>query len=316
MRTLVTGGAGFIGSALVDRLLAEGHSVDALDDLSTGSLANLAAANSSRGGFRFELLDICDKRVEDLIVARAPEVIFHLAAQASVANSVVRPRRDAEVNVVGTLRVLDAAARAGVERVVYAASGGTLYGDLDAAELPVAEEHPYAPLTPYAISKRTAVDYLAAYRDLHGLSSCALALANVYGPRQDPSGEAGVVAIFSHDLVNGRTSVIHGDGSQTRDFVYVADAVDAFVRAGSSEVTGVVNIGTGTQTSVATLHRLLHEIAGHEGEARFAPARTGDVRHSALDPTRAQRTLGWSPVTTLASGLRAVLDEAVARSLA
>ena len=229
MRALVTGGAGFIGSNLVDRLLAEGYEVDVVDDLSTGSLGNLAGARTCGGTMRFHNLDVRSGDFVDLVRHRQPEVIFHLAAQADVRVSVDRPVFDAEVNVLGTIQVLEGArAAAATTKVVFAASGGTLYGEPEDANLPVDEHQPHRPLSPYGVSKKAAIDYLVAYRELHGLEFTALALANVYGPRQDPYGEAGVVAIFAGNLVSGRPCVVFGDGNQTRDYVYVDDVVDAF----------------------------------------------------------------------------------------
>ncbi|CAN5732894.1 UDP-glucose 4-epimerase [soil metagenome] len=255
MRALVTGGAGFIGSTLVDRLLAEGHAVDVVDNLSTGSLANLADARADR---RHELsvhqLDIRSPELVDLLVRRRPEVVFHLAAQADVRVSVARPVFDAEVNVVGSLNVLEGARAAGARKVVFASSGGTIYGDPDPADLPVTEAHPQQPVSPYGVAKKVVGDYLHAYRVLHGLEFTALALANVYGPRQDPHGEAGVVAIFAGKLLAGEPCTIFGDGSQTRDFVYVDDVVDAFVRAASRGTGVLCNIGTATETSVLHLY--------------------------------------------------------------
>ena len=233
MRVLVTGGAGFIGSNLVDRLLAEGHEVDVVDDLSTGTLANLADARGSGGAMRFHNIDVRSHDFVDLVAHRQPEVIYHLAAQADVRVSVDRPVFDAEVNILGTIQALEGARAAGGAKVVFAASGGTLYGEPDDTHIPVDEHQPHRPLSPYGVSKKSAIDYLVAYRELHGIEFSALALANVYGPRQDPHGEAGVVAIFSGNLLAGRQCVIFGDGSQTRDYVYVDDVVDAFAHRGT-----------------------------------------------------------------------------------
>ncbi len=310
MRVLVTGGAGFIGSVLVDRLLAEGHAVDVVDDLSTGSLSNLAAARASGGELRFHQLDIRAPELVDLAVRRRPEVVFHLAAQSSVASSVDRPVFDAEVNVIGSLRVLEGARAAACRKVVYAASGGTLYGEPDASELPVAESRVASPLSPYGASKAAVIGYLAAYRHLHGLDFTALALANVYGPRQDPHGEAGVVARFAACAAHGRECVIDGDGEQTRDFVYVDDVVDAFSRAASRGAGLVVNIGTGVEVSIARLHATVAAAGRSERAPRHGPARQGDVRRSALDPTRARIHLGWAPWTSLEDGVEAVLAAA------
>ncbi|MCU1493015.1 MAG: UDP-glucose 4-epimerase [Acidimicrobiaceae bacterium] len=309
MRALVTGGAGFIGSTLVDRLLAEGHAVDAVDDLSSGALANLTDARSSGGEFRFHQLDVRAPELVELFVRRRPEVVFHLAAQPSVSMSLRRPVFDADVNIVGSVQVLEGARAAGTGKVVYAASGGTLYGEADPSELPIAENHPHRPRSPYGVAKAAVVQYLSAYRELHGIEYTALALANVYGPRQDPHGEAGVVAIFASNLVEGRPCTIDGDGSQTRDFVYVDDVVDAFSRAAERGSGLLVNVGTGVQTSVAALYESMASVHGDGPSPRHGPARPADVRHSSLDPTRAAIHLGWSPWTALADGVAAVLDD-------
>jgi UDP-glucose 4-epimerase len=314
-RLLVTGGAGFIGSTLVDRLLAEGHAVDVVDDLSTGSLANLAEARSDpRADFTFHRMDICDPGLESLVERRGPEVIFHLAAQADVRVSVERPAFDAEVNVVGTLRVLEGARRAGTRKVVFAASGGTLYGEVEPADLPVRESHPQVPLSPYGVSKKAAVDYLVAYRELHAVDFTALALANVYGPRQDPHGEAGVVAIFAGKLLAGEPCTVFGDGAQTRDFVYVDDVVDAFVRAADRGGGLLLNVGTGSETSVNELYATLADAAGVQRAAVHAPPRAGELQRSALDPGRAGIHLGWESWTSLPEGCAAVLEWFARRS--
>jgi UDP-glucose 4-epimerase len=308
MRALVTGGAGFIGSVLVDRLLAEGHEVDVVDDLSTGSLANLADARAAGGkALRIHQMDIRLPELVDLAAKRKPEVVFHLAAQASVPVSVAQPLFDAHVNVLGTLNVLEAARKAGSERVVFAASGGTLYGDPGEAKLPISETQPHRPGLPYGVSKKAGLDYLVAYRELHALEFTALALANVYGPRQDPHGESGVVAIFAQRLVAGQPVTIDGDGEQTRDFVYVDDVVDAFVRGAARGGGLVLNVGTGVRTSVNEIYRTLAAAAGVETPAERGPARAGDLRHSSLDPARAAMQLGWQPWTSLEDGLAAVL---------
>jgi UDP-glucose 4-epimerase len=306
VRALVTGGAGFIGSTLVDRLLAEGHHVDVIDDLSTGSLANLADARATPGHeLTFHRLDIREAAVIELLAHRRPEVVFHLAAQADVRVSVERPAFDAEVNVIGTLNVLEGARAAGSRKVVFAASGGTLYGEPE--KLPVPESHPQRPLSPYGVSKKAACDYLAAYRELHGIEFTALALANVYGPRQDPHGEAGVVAIFAGRLLAGEPCTIFGDGNQTRDFVYVDDVVDAFARAAQKGSGLLMNIGTGVETSVNQLYLTMAAAAGTDAPAAYAPARAGELARSALDPSRAGIHLGWTPWTTPEAGAAEVL---------
>jgi UDP-glucose 4-epimerase len=308
MRALVTGGAGFIGSALVDRLLAEGHEVDVVDDLSTGSLSNLAEARKAGGkALRIHQLDIRVPELVELVALRRPEVVFHLAAQASVPASVARPIFDAEVNVLGTLNVLEGARSAGSDRVVFAASGGTLYGDPDVSKQPIPETMAHRPLSPYGVSKKSAIDYLVAYRELHAVEFTALALANVYGPRQDPHGESGVVAIFARRLVAAQPITIFGDGEQTRDFVYVDDVVDAFVRASARGGGLVCNVGTGRGTSVNEIHRVLAEAAKVDTPAEHGPPRAGDVRHSSLDVGRAAMQLGWQAWTSLETGLEATL---------
>jgi UDP-glucose 4-epimerase len=309
MRTMVTGGAGFIGSTLVDRLLAEGHEVDVVDDLSSGSLANLADARAAAGrALTIHQLDIRLPETQELIARRRPAVIFHLAAQIDVRVSVDRPVFDADVNVMGSLRVLEGARAAGTDRVVFAASGGTLYGDVDPADLPVRESHPQRPMSPYGVSKKAVIDYLAAYRELHALEYCALALANVYGPRQDPHGEAGVVAIFAAALAEGRPATIYGDGEQTRDYVYVDDVVDAFARAATRGGGLVCNVGTGQETSVNELYRTMAAAAGVDAAPLHAAARPGELLRNALDANRAALHLGWRPWTSLPDGTAAVID--------
>jgi UDP-glucose 4-epimerase len=311
MRALVTGGAGFIGSALVDRLLAEGHEVDVVDDLSTGSLSNLAEARAAGGkALRIHQLDIRVPEMVELVARRRPSVVFHLAAQSSVPVSVARPMFDAEVNVLGTLNVLEGARAAAADRVVYAASGGTLYGEPDVSKLPIPETLAHRPLSPYGVSKKSAIDYMVAYREMHAVEFTALALANVYGPRQDPHGESGVVAIFAQHLMANETVSIFGDGEQTRDFVYVDDVVDAFVRASARGGGLICNVGTGKGTSVNEIYRILAEAAGVDTPPErppMPPARAGDVRHSSLDPARAAMQLGWQAWTTVETGLAATL---------
>ena len=312
MDALVTGGAGFIGSTLVDRLLGDGHSVDAIDDLSTGSLSNLCEAKLHER-FRFFQVDIRNPKLVQLISDRRPEVIFHLAAQSSVSSSVEDPALDAEINILGTLRVLDAARAAQVRKVVFAASGGTIYGSAELADLPLLEGHPQGPTSPYGISKRAAVDYLRTYRELYGLEFTALALANVYGPRQDPYGEAGVVAAFSKNLVSERPSTINGDGEQTRDFVFVDDVVSAFCQAAAQGDGLLVNIGSGEQTSVNLLYETMAQANGGGLPAQHGPARNGEVRFSALDPRLAGEALSWKPTIPLSEGVSRVLDAAAKR---
>lgn len=309
MRALVTGGAGFIGSTLVDRLLAEGHEVDVVDDLSSGSMANLADARANPDHrFNFHRLDIRDSDLVGLIERRKPEVIFHLAAQIDVRISVADPVRDAMINVIGSLNVLEGARCAGTRKVVFASSGGTIYGEVADEDLPTRESHPQVPLSPYGITKKVVGDYLIAYRALYQMEFSALALANVYGPRQDPHGEAGVVAIFAGRLLSGEPCTIFGDGSQTRDYVFVDDVVDGFVRAADKGDGLIINIGTGVETSVTDLSSTMAKVAGVDAPPALAPARPGELARSALDAGRAEMQLGWKPWTDLATGSAAVLD--------
>lgn len=307
MRAVVTGGAGFIGSTLVDRLLADGHEVAAIDNLATGNLANLVGA-SATGRFEFVELDVRDASVSDVLERLRPEVVFHLAAQADVRVSVDRPLFDAEVNVLGGLNVIAAARAAGSRKVVVASSGGTIYGDPDPADLPVDESHSQHPISPYGVAKKVIDDYLFAFRYLHGTQYVSLALANVYGPRQDPHGEAGVVAIFAGRLLADEPCTVFGDGEQTRDFVYVDDVVDAFARAADRGEGVRCNIGTGVETSVNTLYRTMADAAGVAAGPVYAPARTGELQRSSLNPTRAGTELGWRPTTSLRDGSLATLD--------
>lgn len=308
MKCLVTGGAGFIGSTLVDRLLAEDHEVDVIDDLSTGSLGNLASARAEGGkGFRFHQADIRAGEVVDVISRIRPDVVFHLAAQADVRVSVARPVFDAEVNIIGSLNVLEGARAGGASKVVFASSGGTIYGDPPSAALPIKESQAQTPLSPYGVAKKTVGDYLRAYRELHDLEYTALALANVYGPRQDPHGEAGVVAIFAERLLAGETCKVFGTGEQTRDFVFVDDVVDAFARAAERAGGLLLNIGTGVETSVNQLYAVMAAVTGRRGSPERAEARPGELARSSLDPAKASIHLGWKPWTSLEDGLAAVV---------
>jgi UDP-glucose 4-epimerase len=307
VKALVTGGAGFIGSTLADRLLAEGWEVDVVDDLSTGSLANLADARSlGSRKFSFHRLDVRSPAVTDFITHREPEVIFHLAAQADVRVSVARPVFDAEVNILGTLNICQGAIAARTRKVVFAASGGTLYGTPE--HLPVREDHPQRPESPYGVAKKASVDYLHYYREIHGLEYSALAFANVYGPRQDPHGEAGVVSIFTGLMLDRTRPTIFGDGKQTRDFVFVDDVVDALVRASDKGGGLIINIGTGVETSVQELYDAIARGVGFTGDPNHSPARPGEVERSSLDPSRAEAQLGWKPWTDLDDGVGRTLD--------
>ncbi|MFN2558016.1 MAG: NAD-dependent epimerase/dehydratase family protein [Nitriliruptorales bacterium] len=312
---LVTGGAGFIGSHLTDRLLLEGYRVVVIDDLSTGKLDNLAAARTSAPGrFEFHRLDLLDRRFDDVVAKHLPEVICHLAAQMNVRASVVDPFHDARVNVLGTLAVLEAARRHGVPKVVFTTSGGCIYGEPAEHELPVREDRSGHAHSPYGASKRCGEEYLRTYRSLYGIEWTSLALANVYGPRQDPLGEAGVVAIFAERMLAGLPVVIYGDGEQTRDFVYVDDVVQAFMLAIERGANERFNIGTGERTSVNALYRALAATTGYVAAPVYAPERAGELRHNSLDISKAADLLGWEPWTTLGEGLASTLAATGGRS--
>jgi UDP-glucose 4-epimerase len=301
VRTLVTGAAGFIGSTLVDRLLADGHDVLGVDDLSSGRSTNLGLAERS-ASFEFAKADIVDADLIALFAETKPEVVFHLAAQISVSQSVVDPQFDSTVNVVGTVRVAEAARRSGVRKVVHTSSGGSIYGVPPV--YPTGEDVPVNPASPYAASKVCGEVYLNMYRNLYGVDCSHIAPANVYGPRQDPHGEAGVVAIFSRALLSGGTTKIFGDGSDTRDYVFVDDVVDAFVRASGEAGGGQrFNVGTGVETSTRALHSVIAAAVGAEDAPEFHPPRLGDVKRSQLDNGRAAAVLGWSPKVKLTEGV-------------
>jgi UDP-glucose 4-epimerase len=297
MRVVVTGGAGFIGSHLTDGVLARGGRVTVVDDLSSGRAerldrrVELVTASVTDGG-----------RLRELVLGREPEVIFHLAAQIDVRRSVSDPVADAEVNVLGTINVLESARAVGA-RVVLASTGGAIYGMT--APIPSSEQVAPRPQAPYGTAKFCAEQYLELYNRLHGTRHSALRLGNVYGPRQDPAGEAGVVAIFCGLAVRGLRPTIFGDGTQTRDYVYVGDVVEAFLLAAASEQAGTWNIGTGTETSVLRLAELVGEAAGRPFEPRFEAARPGEMNRSALDASVAAQVLDWKPQTSLADGIRA-----------
>jgi UDP-glucose 4-epimerase len=306
VRTLVTGAAGFIGSTLVDRLLADGHSVVGVDDLSSGNSTNLGQAER-HDVFEFVKADIVDADLTGLLRDTKPEVIFHLAAQISVSRSVDEPQFDASVNVVGTVRLAEAARQAGVRKIIHTSSGGSVYGV--PPEYPTNEETPVNPSSPYAASKVCGEVYLKMYRNLHGLDSSYIAPANVYGPRQDPHGEAGVVAIFARALLAGKPTKIFGDGSDTRDYVFVDDVVDGFVRvAGEAGGGERFNVGTGVETSTRQLHSAIALAAGKPDEPEFHPPRLGDIRRSCLDVTRAKNVLGWAPRVQLVDGVSRTVD--------
>ena len=298
MRVLVTGGAGFIGSHLTDALLGRGDEVTVVDDLSRGRLARL----DPRAGLH-KLSITGAGSLTSLVEQARPELICHLAAQIDVRVSVVAPADDAQTNVVGTVNVLEAARAAGA-RVLFCSTGGALYGR--DAPIPSLEDVLPLPESPYGIAKYCAEQYVGLYNRLHGTGHTILRLANVYGPRQDPAGESGVIPIFCARVLAGERPVIYGDGTQTRDYVYVGDAVEAFLAAADRGRPGTWNIGTGTEVSVLGLARLIGEAAGRDVDPEFTGARAGELLRSALAVERAHRDLGWTPRVPLAEGVRRV----------
>ncbi len=308
MRALVTGGAGFIGSNLTDALLARGDEAIIVDDLSTGRRENIEQALAN--GATLVEADIRDRAaIEEIAGRERPEVIFHLAAQIDVRKSIADPAFDASINVGGTANVLEAARAAEVRRVVFSSTGGAIYGEGDGQELPLREDAPLAPEAPYGQSKFAGEGYLSLYERLYGLSSVPLRLGNVYGPRQDPLGEAGVVAIFCGRLREGKQPTVFGDGKQTRDYIYVGDVVSAMLAAAEAETSGPINIGTGIETDVLELVSALGELGGAgDFEPEFAPPRTGEVQRISIDPARAASELGWRAEMGLSEGLRVTLD--------
>ncbi len=308
MKALVTGGAGFIGSNLVDALLARGDEAIVVDDLSTGQRENLDGALAA--GATLVEADIRDRAgLEELASRERPEVVFHLAAQIDVRKSIADPAFDASINVGGTANVLEAARVAGSRRFVFVSTGGAIYGEGEGQQLPLGEGAPVEPFSAYGQSKFAAEGYLGLYERLYGLSTVALRLGNVYGPRQDPLGEAGVIAIFCGKLRAGERPLVFGDGKQTRDYIYVGDVVAAALSAAGSETTGPINIGTGVETDVLELARALGELGGSENfEPELAPPRPGEVQRISIDPTRAERELSWRAEMDLTDGLRLTLD--------
>ncbi len=301
MRSVVTGGAGFIGSHLVDRLVNEGDDVLVIDDLSSGHLDNLKSAREF-GKVKVHTLDILDRDLPLVFERFRPETVFHLAAQASVSTSMADPMYDAQVNVLGTISVLEASRKAGVGRMVFASSGGALAGPGSA--IPTKETQKARPISPYGVAKLAAAEYLAMYERTYGLAHVVIAPANVYGPRQRAHAEGGVVAIFVETLMAGRAATIFGDGSQTRDFVYVADVADAFFRAARTKNVGrTYHVGTGTETKISDLYALIAKETGGPAKPIFEAAKPGDIERSALDASAAVRGLDWAPWTAVVEGV-------------
>ena len=299
MKVLVTGGAGFIGSHVADRLLADGHEVVILDDLSNGHVENLQPSA------RFYQMDLHSPWIDELFRIERPEAVVHQAAQASVRRSVEDPVFDAGVNVLGTAALLQASVHHGVRRFLFASTGGALYGDADV--IPTPEDYPTLPVSPYGASKLAAEVYLRTFHAMHGLSYAALRYANVYGPRQDPHGEAGVVAIFTRRLLSGEKARINGDGKQTRDFVYVGDVAEANARVLASDAVGSFNVGTGIETDITTIFQVLKRLTGSSQPEEHGPPLPGEQRRSVVDARKIEKLLGWKPKTALDAGLDATV---------
>ena len=301
-KALVTGGAGFIGSHLVNRLVDDGHSVVVIDNLSTGQLRRVNPQAV------FYHTDLNDAGLERIMQREQPELIFHLAAQSSVRQSVIDPAADADSNVVGIVRLISACADQGAEKFIFSSTGGAMYGNLTRDDIPCAEDTPPHPLSPYGLSKQVGEQYLELFQRTYGLDYTVLRYANVYGPGQSPHGEAGVVAIFAGLMLDGKRPVIYGDGRQERDFVYVSDVVDANLAAIERGSGAAYNIGTGEPVSVRRIYDLLQGIIGFDDEPTLQPRRAGDVMSVALDSARAAAELHWQPSVDLETGLQQTVD--------
>ncbi len=300
MNILVTGGAGFIGSHVVDAYIELGHNVVVVDNLSTGSIENL------NPNAKFYQLDIRDDKVEGIFKLEKIDVVNHHAAQMDVRKSVEDPIYDADVNIIGSLKLLQFSIKYGVKKFIFASTGGAIYGEQD--YFPADEEHPTRPLSPYGVAKLTVEKYLYFYKEVHGLNYVALRYANIYGPRQNPHGEAGVVAIFTSKMLKGEQPIINGDGFQTRDYTYVGDVVRANVLALNYDKSDIFNIGTGLETDVNTLFHKLKSLTGANCEEFHGPAKPGEQRRSVISYDKIYKTLGWKPEVSLDEGLRLTVE--------
>lgn len=300
MKVLVTGGAGFIASNLADALIEEGHEVVIIDNLSTGKKENI---NKKA---KFYKLDVRDKAIDKVFAKEKPEIVNHHAAQIDVRHSVDDPIYDAEINILGLLNVLKASKKNNVKKIINISSGGVIYGD--GAKLPIKEDTKKGPISPYGIAKLSAEYYVRFYSNIYGLKYTSLRYSNVYGKRQDPLGEAGVIAIFSNMLLNNRQPTIFGDGKQTRDYIYVKDVVNANIQALTKGDNEEFNIGTSKETSVNQLFSAMKKATGFAGEAAYAPSRPGELMRSCLDNSKAKKLLGWSPRYSLEMGLKETID--------
>jgi len=300
MKVLVTGGAGFIGSHLVDRLVQEGHEVIIVDNLVTGKRRNINRAA------RFYKLDVQSWRLERVFRNERPNVVMHLAAQMDVRKSVEDPMFDAQVNILGMLNVLQQAVKHGVRKVVFSSSGGAIYGEQET--YPAPESHVTKPMSPYGLSKLCGEQYLSYYQRTSGIQVVSLRYANVYGPRQDPEGEAGVVAIFIQKMLNNEQAVINGNGRQTRDFVFVEDVVEANLAVMGQDTQGTYNVGTGVETSINDLFRILIQHTGSTCKEVHGPAKKGEQARSVIDSTRLRHELSWDPKADLSDGLKKTVE--------
>ena len=300
MKCLVTGGAGFIGSHLVDKLIKEGHKVVVIDNLSTGRKENLNPKA------KFYKIDICSYRISQIFKKEKPEVVFHYAAQIDVRKSVKDPVEDAKINILGTLNILENCKKYNIRKVIFASTGGAIYGDADI--VPTPETYPELPLSPYGIAKLTIEKHLSYYYKVFGLPYVSLRLANVYGPRQNSKGEAGVVAIFCDKMLSKKQPIINGDGKQTRDFVFVDDVVEANISALKKDKVGIFNIGTARETDVNTLFKKLRELTDSKCAKIHGPTLPGEQKRSCLDYSEAKRELGWQPKYSLDKGLKKTVE--------
>lgn len=299
-KTLITGGAGFIGSHVADEMLKNGLDVVVVDDLSSGRKENLPTDAS------FHEMDICSPKLSEVFEKEKPDLVHHLAAQISVADSVRNPVRDAMINVVGSVNLLENCVRYGVKKIIFSSSGGTVYGATE--NLPAVEDLPFSAMSPYGVTKICMEYYLPYYKAEHGLDYTVLRYSNVYGPRQDPHGEAGVVAIFVQGMLNGKTPTINGDGKYVRDYVYAGDVARANHLAIGKGDCDFFNIGTGIETDVNQLYAMIADVMGFDKEAPHGPHRPGDLRRNYLDAGKAERTLGWRPEVSLREGLQRTVE--------
>jgi UDP-glucose 4-epimerase len=300
LKVLVTGGAGFIGSNVADGLISEGYETVIVDDLSNGHQENIPQKA------KFYRADIRESGLEEVFKKERPDTVIHNAAQLSVRISVEDPLKDAGINIIGGLNLIEISRRYGVKKIIFASSGGTIYGEQE--KFPADESHPEKPVSPYGVAKLSTEHYLYCYYRIYGLEYISLRYANIYGPRQDPYGEAGVVAIFSKRILEGRPPIINGDGLQTRDYTYVGDVVRVNLAAVKSDFVGPVNIGTGVETDVVTLFNILKSVSGKDVEAEQGPPKSGEQRRSVLDCSLAEKVFGWKPEVSIEEGLKLTYD--------